>query len=31
MKPSKTIVIFNPAANKGFAGRLEASLEKGNG
>lgn len=28
MKPSKTIVIFNPAANKGFAGRLEASLKE---
>ena len=28
MKPSKTIVIFNPAANKGFAERLEASLKK---
>lgn len=26
MKPSKTIVVFNPAANKGFAGRLEVSL-----
>jgi diacylglycerol kinase (ATP) len=28
MKPSKTIVIFNPAANKGYAERLEASLKK---
>lgn len=28
MKPSKIILIFNPAANKGMAGRLEASLKK---
>ncbi len=28
MQPYKTIVIFNPAANKGYAGRLEASLKE---